>query len=175
VANQHRHTAAGTKMHAASRAFVVHCTPTRIRIKIPERQRQEAYFTALRRALLQHPDVLGVHANPLTASVVIECRDGFAFLTQNHHFPGLELRPVQTQGPARNQLPTLTHGPDSGHSSPTGTIGLAAVLIKLLVALATKQLGAQLIDWVVAAVVRAASAERDRLARLPMLLVALAE
>ena len=161
-------------MHAASRAFVVHCTPTRIRIKIPERQRQEAYFTALRRALLQHPDVLGVHANPLAASVVIECRDGFAFLTQNHHFPGLELRPVQT-GPARNQLPTPTHGSDSGHSSSTGTIGLAAVLIKLLVALATKQLGAQLIDWVVAAVVRAASAERHRLARLPILLVALAE
>ena len=154
-------------MHAASRAFVVHCTPTRIRIKIPERQRQEAYFAALRRALLQHPDVLGVHANPLAASVVIECRDGFAFLTRNHHFPGLELRPVQTQGPARNQLPTLTRGPDS--------IGLAAVLIKLLAALATKQLGAQLIDWVVAAVVRAASAERYRLAPLPMLLVAVAE
>ena len=76
---------------------------------------------------------------------------------------------------ARNQLPTLTHGPDNGHSSPTGTIGLAAVLIKLLVALATKQLGAQLIDWVVAAIVRAASAERHRLARLPMLLVAVAE
>jgi hypothetical protein len=146
-------------MHAASRAFVVHCTPTRIRIKIPERQRQEAYFAALRRALLQHPDVLGVHANPLAASVVIECRDGFAFLTQN----------------ARNQLPTLTRGPDSGHSAPTGTIGLAAVLIKLLVALATKQLGAQVIDWVVAAVVRAASAERHRRARLPMLLVAFAE
>jgi hypothetical protein len=162
-------------MHAANRAFVVHCTPTRVRIKIPERQRQEAYFAALRHALLQHPNVLGVHANPLAASVVIECRDGFAFLTQNHRFPGLELRPVQTRAPAQNQLPTLTGGPDSGRCSRTGTIGLAAVLIKLLVALATRQLGAQLIDWVVAAAVRAATPERERLARLPMLLVAVAE
>ena len=94
-------------MHAASRAFVVHCTPTRIRIKIQERQRQEAYFAALRRALLQHPDVLGVHANPLAASVVIECRDGFAFLTQNHHFPGLELRPI----PAQARAESAAHAP----------------------------------------------------------------
>ena len=91
-------------MHAASRAFVVHCTPTRIRIKIPERQRQEAYFAALRRALLQHPDVLGVHANPLAASVVIECRDGFAFLTQNHHFPGLAAATTQSMSCAPSCL-----------------------------------------------------------------------
>jgi hypothetical protein len=59
---------------------------------------------------------------------------------------------------------------------------LAAVLIKLLVALATRQLAAQLIDWVVAAVVRAAtheaswmSARGQALAPPPMLLVAVAE
>ena len=72
-------------------------------------------------------------------------------------------------------LPTFARGPDSGDPSLTGTIGLAAVLIKLLVALATKQLGAQLIDWVLAAAVRVASAERHRLAPLPTLLVAVAE
>jgi hypothetical protein len=59
---------------------------------------------------------------------------------------------------------------------------LAAVLIKLLVALATKQLAAQLIDWVVAAVVRAATHGASRMpaggqamAPPPMLLVAVAE
>jgi hypothetical protein len=169
-------------MYAASRAFVVHCTATRIRIKIPERQRQEAYFAALQRALLQHPDVLGVRTNPLAASVAIECRHGMAFLSQNQRFPGVELMPVQAHAIARSRLPTFARGPDGGDPSPTGTIGFAAVLIKLLVALATRQLAAQLIDWVVAAVVRAAtheaswmSARGQALAPPPMLLVAVAE
>ena len=74
-------------MYAASRAFVVHCTATRIRIKIPERRRQEAYFAALQRALLQHPDVLGVRTNPLAASVAIESRHGNVFLSPNQRFP----------------------------------------------------------------------------------------
>jgi len=168
-------------MRAASRAFVVHRTATRIRINIPERRWQEGYFAALRRALLHHPDVLGVHTNALAASVVIECRDGFAFPTQNHRFPGLELLPVEAHASTQSPLPAVICAPDGGHPSPTGGIGLGAVLIKLLVALATKQLGAQLIEWVFAAVVRAANAEPRRLAapqRLappPMLLVALAE
>jgi len=169
-------------MHAASRAFVVHCTATRIRIKIPERQRQEAYFAALQRALLQHPDVLGVRSNPLAASVAIECRHGLAFLSQNHRLPGVELMSVKAHAIARSGFPTFARGPDGGDPSPTGAIGLAAVLIKLLVALATRQLAAQLIDWVVAAVVRAAtheaswmSARGQALAPPPMLLVAVAE
>ena len=171
-------------MHAASRAFVVHRTATRIRIKIPERQRQEAYFAALRRALLQHPDVLGVHVNPLAASVVIECRDGFGFLTRNHRFAGLELLPVQAHVPSDNPPPDFVDGSQREHLSPVspaGSIGLVALLIKLLVALATKQLGAQLIEWAAAAVVVAARGEGRRIAapqRLApprALLVALAE
>jgi hypothetical protein len=160
-------------MHAADRALVVHRTATRIRIKIPQRQRQDAYFAALRRALLQHPDVLGVHVNPLAASVAIECRDGFAFLTQDHRFAGLELRPVQAHalgllGPGSSLVGASAYslGRDTGE---VGAVGLAAPLIKLLVALATKQLGAQLIEWALAAVVAAATGEARRIAAPPRL------
>jgi hypothetical protein len=51
--------------------------------------------------------------------------------------PGNAVVPVQAHALARNQPPTFARGPDSGDPSSTGTIGLAAVLVKLLVALAT--------------------------------------
>ncbi len=162
-------------MHADSRAFVVHRTKTRIRIKIPERQRQEAYFAAMQRALLQHSDVLRVHVNALTASVVIECKDGFAFLTKNHRFPGLELLPIEI-------LPAVgACRAGTGHSWPAGETGVAMILIKLLVALATRQPGTLLIGWIFAAVARTVSdearrtAEAQRLLPASTLLVALAE
>jgi hypothetical protein len=129
-------------MRAASRAFVVHRTPTRLRIKIPERQMQDAYFAALRRALLQHADVLAVQTNALAASVVIECRDGSAFLTRNHRFPGLEPLPVEAHEPPPTRLPAVTYRTQGATGWTDGALDWPAVFIKLLVALVTKQLEA---------------------------------
>ena len=169
-------------MHANSRAFVVHRTPTRIRIKIPERQRQEGYFAALKRALTQPPDVVGVHINPLAASVVIVCRDGFELLGQNHRFPGLELLAGEPCFPKNNRPAPFAHGHDGSELNPADTIGFLELIIKLIVALATRQLGAQLIEWVVAAVVQAAwheaagiTARRQALEAPPILLLSPAE
>src|SRR5215471_10880523 len=85
-------------MHARTRAFVAHRTPTRIRIKIPDRQRQEAYFAALERVLIQHPNIVRVDSNPLTASVIIECREGFELTPQHRQFLGLEIREAKEIG-----------------------------------------------------------------------------
>jgi hypothetical protein len=62
-----------------------------------------------------------------------------------------------------------------------GALDWPAVFIKLLVALVTKQLGAQVMEWLFAAVVWGASDEvrrmaaPQRMAPAPMLLVAMAE
>src|SRR5215470_3284185 len=78
-------------MDAGNRAFVVHRTPHRIRIKIPRWERQDCYFAALQRVLERRPGVVSVRVNALVASIVIHCRDGFEIASVRHCFDGLEL------------------------------------------------------------------------------------
>src|SRR5260370_8744921 len=78
-------------MDARSRAFVVHRTPQRIRIKIPRWRRQDHDFAALQRALERCPGVAWVRVNALVASVVIHCGDEFEITSVRHCFVGLEL------------------------------------------------------------------------------------
>src|SRR5919204_2729520 len=121
-------------MHAQTPAFVVHRTPTRIRIKIPKRRRQQAYFAALARVLAEHPDIIRVHANPLTAGVIIECRKGFDLTAQHRRFLGLEM--LQPKG----AVPATTW---RGYEAPrneemdvlSGALTFAPVIFKLIVAI----------------------------------------
>jgi hypothetical protein len=162
-------------MCGASQAFVVHRTATRIRLKIPDRQGQKSYFAALQCALRQHPDVLGVYVNPLAASVVIDCRDGLAFVRQNYRFASLELLPAQVHDCGGN---AAAPGPDGNHSTRNTSSCLVEPLMKLLIALATKQVGAQLVEWAVAAIVQGATPlmpTPQRPTPPPMLLVSLGE
>jgi hypothetical protein len=105
---------------------------------------------------MQHPDVFGVHVNPLAASVVIECRDGFELGGRNPRFPGLEVLAAEPHA-----LTPFVGGHDRSKPDPADTLGFVELIIKLIVALTTKQLGGQLIEWVVAAVVQAARHEAD--------------
>jgi len=58
-------------MEARGRAFVVHRTRQRIRIKIPQWERQDHDFAALQRALERCPGVVSVRVNALVDSVAI--------------------------------------------------------------------------------------------------------
>jgi hypothetical protein len=155
-------------MHETSRAFVIHRTPTRIRIKVPDRQRQERYFAALERVLIQDPKILQVDSNPLTASVVIECREGFDLTTEQRQFLGLEV--VETRPVARTSYLAASRR-DRGDSSDSG-FGIAVLILKLVVAIATKQLGAQLIGWLIEAIEASHYESRRRAARRPPILAA---
>lgn len=158
-------------MHAQSRAFVVHRTPTRVRIKIPKRRRQQVYFESLERVLHQHPDVLQVHSNPLTAGVIIECRKGFELTVQHRRFLGLEMEP---DGILRaNSWSGYDARPSERIDllSP-GTLTFAALILKLVVAITTRQVSVQLIEWIIDAFVQAARHEaQGRAARQRALLV----
>jgi hypothetical protein len=140
-------------MHAQARAFIVHRTPTRIRIKIPNRRRQQAYFASLERVLVQDPDVVRVHSNPLTAGVIIECRKGFELSAQHHRFLGLDVEPDGI-------LPARTWSRYGGHEgmnalSPS-TFTLAAIALKVIVAIASRQPAIQLLECLLDALVQAA-------------------
>jgi hypothetical protein len=145
-------------MSSRNWAFVVHRTPTRLRIKIPERRRQVAYFAALRRVLVEHPDVVGVEVNPLTASVVINCRPGFDLTAPGNRFLGLQVALGGSAAPSAGQTWLRPAALDRRiRTLSGGELGLVAFIIKLVVAIVTKQLGPQLIEWGAEALVRAAT------------------
>lgn len=156
-------------MHAQTRALVVHRTPTRIRIKIPNRRRQRAYFAALERVLAEHPDILRVHANPLAGSVIIECRQGFDLTAQQRRFLGLEMLERESALPAHRGHQAL---PNEEIDAVADALAFAPMIFKLVVAIMTRQVGLQVIEWAIDAFAQAARREARRRSALrqPLLL-----
>jgi hypothetical protein len=151
-------------MHAKCQAFVVHRTPCRLRIKIHEWRRQEAYFAALQRALLEHADVLEVDVNPLVTSVVIRCRPSFNLAASANWLRGVEVLSSEESSAANRQPLRAAAIDEPIRALSNSEFGLAFLLIKLLVAVVTKQLSMQLIDWIVDALLYAATYQTKRTA-----------
>jgi hypothetical protein len=145
-------------MDARGQAFVVHLTRHRIRIKIPRRERQEAYFVALKPMLETHPDIVSVRVNALVASIVIHCRDGFEITSLRNYFIGLELVVPASGSPTRPQARQIASDQRilgrSGSAGSTSSICLVSLMIKLTIAVATKQFEALIREWIAETVVR---------------------
>lgn len=67
-------------MHDIPEGYVVHMTPRRLRIKVPEKRRDSSFFSAARQRLSQRPSVRGIEVNPATGSILIHSSDPRAFL-----------------------------------------------------------------------------------------------
>jgi hypothetical protein len=139
-------------MHASDLAFIVHRTPTRIRIKIPDRRGQKSYFEALKPALLAHPDVLEVEATPLTGSVISNCRAGFTLATQDQQFPRLTIAPAAFLAPVGLEQSKCVPEAPVG----TATVAIIAKALDLFLAIATNQLGSRLLEWALQTLAEAA-------------------
>lgn len=140
-------------MNTAACAVVVHRTPRRIRIKIPGWERRDADFLGLQRRLEACPDVIYVHVNPLVASVVIHCRDGFEIAAARHCFASLEL--VLAVSIARTERRTwqiATSRRMTGRPAVSGR--LAALAIELAIAIAARRLERLISEWIIQAVVQ---------------------
>jgi len=137
-------------MDARNRAFVVHLTPHRIRIKIPQWERQDDNFAALLRVLERRPGVVSVHVNALVASIVIHCRDEFEIASVRHCFDGLELVLPVSSSPAslwaRQIAPTQRI---RGRSE--SSFCLVGLVVKLTIAFATRRLEAMLRELILEA------------------------
>ena len=121
-----------------SRAFVVHLTPHRIRIKIPRWERQDAYFAALQQLLEGRSGVVCVRVNALVGSIVIHCRDGFEITSVRDCFMGLELvlpAPPSATNPRARQIASAQRGRDRS----TRSIFLVGLVVKLAIAIATRR------------------------------------
>jgi hypothetical protein len=114
---------------------VVHRTPHRIRIKIPQWQRHHDNFAVLRRALESRPGVLCVRVNPLAASIVINCSDGFEIASVRDCFAGLELllAPSSLSGRARQ----IDHPQPVRRGSQSASF--LGFIVRLAIAIATRQ------------------------------------
>jgi hypothetical protein len=161
-------------MDAKSRAFIVHRTPTRIRIKIPGRRRHQAYFAALEWVLIQDPNFFSVESNSLTASVIIECRAGLDLTAQQRQFLGLEMIETSDVGRANSPRGYLVACADDTFDLSEGGFTLAVLILKIILAITTKQFGVQLIEWLIEACFQASREEARRRAthREPLLLAA---
>src|SRR6266436_5707787 len=139
-------------MDARSRAFVVHRTPQRMRIKIPRWKRQDHDFAVLQRALERCPGVVSVRVNALVASVVIHCRDEFEIMSVRPCFVGLELvLPASGPGPWARQIAPAQRI----HDHSTRAISLVGLVVKLTIAIATRRLDTLIRDLVLEAAVQA--------------------
>jgi hypothetical protein len=160
-------------VYAKSFAVVMHRTPTRMRIRIAERRGDAGYFAALQRVLLENPDVLKVAARPATGSVVIWCVEGFDLDASDGLFLGLEIVGAPAPLPATVQAcRNVAVVDDRIRSMSGGEVGLAAFLVKLVVAIATGGVGLQLLTWCAEALVQAARQRANAPAAWPALTAA---
>jgi hypothetical protein len=127
-------------------AFVAHRTPTRMRIRIPGRRGDDAFFDGLKRQLLDWRGVLEVETSSITCGIVINhARDcewsrrrlaqlGLICATEPHRHESLRNPPPAAGGPCRRES--------------IAVIDLAAVIVQAGSALLRAQAGAALTRYV---------------------------
>ena len=154
---------------AGSRAFVVHLTPHRVRIKIPRWQQQDDSFAALQRLLERRSDVVRVRVNPLAASIVIHCRDGFEIASVRDCFASLELvLPASGSLALARQIAPAQRIRDRSRSSNY----LGGFVVRLAIAIATRRLEAVLRELILEAAVQLLVRRLHRKLMLPPRLAA---
>jgi Heavy metal associated domain 2 len=164
-------------MPQRQRAYVVHRTAGRLRIKIPAQRRNEAFFAHLRRQLALHEEIVGVEANPLTGSVVIWHRNDFDLGDLHCAFLGLDFgpdfassEPLAEPGSLDRRRSAERIGKLDGwiRTLTGGELDLASVVLKLAVAIVTRQSGLQLLGWFAKAVLAGAiKSLADQARRMP--------
>jgi hypothetical protein len=140
-------------LKALACAVVVHQTPYRIRIKIPEWERCDANFAELQGKLEACPGITHVHVNPLVAGIIIHCSEGFRIASAHHCFTGLSLVVPASVAvvPSQWAWPIGTPGLIGHHSALSGQlVGLA---FDLIIAVWTGRLKRPIIEWVLQAAV----------------------
>jgi hypothetical protein len=88
-------------------AYVVHETPTRLRLKIPARRHDKAYFGEASRILAEKLPAARIDANPVTASILISGPDSSRLVIENGGPFRISLEPESQVGALGQQLQAL--------------------------------------------------------------------
>jgi hypothetical protein len=144
-------------MHQRQRAYVAHRSTGRLRIKIPAQRHNARFFSSLRRQLIEHAEIVGIEVNPLTASVLILHRAGFDPSDLQNPFIGLDIAGLEIRPAARPRTTQRISNLDGSlRRLSGGEIDLASVILKLALAVLTRQPALQLVEWIAEAVLHAA-------------------
>lgn len=81
------------------RAHISHHVPGRVRLRVPERRRDEAYFATLKQHVAEWPGITNVHVNPLTASLLVFFSDASAALARAQDCELFDLREAEPSPP----------------------------------------------------------------------------
>lgn len=89
-------------------AYIAHFTPGRVRLRIPRRRRDTAFFAEVKTAVEGWPGIDEVRANPRTASVLVFFSDPAAVLAHAQNSDLFEIREAEPSSPRRPAIP-LAH------------------------------------------------------------------
>jgi hypothetical protein len=129
-------------------AYLVHGARTRLRIKIPGRRHDEAYFSLLRRTLSGRIGIRAVRVNPLTASVLIVHDGTLDWRMLRQPDLGFHLQPAMAASPC-------SRVPGRAGVTTDAQVNLVSVLTRLALAAMTGRLAAQLLEWCLDAMLQA--------------------
>ncbi|QRM32541.1 hypothetical protein [Microvirga sp. VF16] len=143
-------------MQQRQRAYIVHRTVGRLRIKVPGQRHNAQFFQNLRRQLIDHAEIGEIEVNPRTASVLIKHRAGFDLGVLRNPFLELDFDGDTAQLRARPAAERHVARLDTFIQRLTGgEVDLAAFLVKIAVAVVTRQPPLQLLAWFAEALLRA--------------------
>ena len=124
---------------ARERACVVHRTPKRLRLKVPPRRHDEAFFAGLQQELIKQRGIISVDLNSLTGSVVIV------------HDGTLDPRPKERQ-PRQGRASQVNFAAGRGSTeSSNRDANLASLAIKLVLAAITRELSSLIVELILIA------------------------
>ncbi|MGB5830994.1 MAG: hypothetical protein WBG92_03270 [Thiohalocapsa sp.] len=99
-----------------SRAVIVHRSRTRLRLRVPDRRRDLAFFVPLYESLRKIPGVTEVVINPITASVLLIFPDGYCDAIETAVGRDAALTFEQVSGTAKSS-PAAMKGPSGASDS----------------------------------------------------------
>ncbi|THK35353.1 hypothetical protein EHS39_25390 [Ensifer sp. MPMI2T] len=141
-------------MPSRNYAQIIHRAPGRVRIKIPARRHHAAYFNELRANLLACEGVVAVQVNPLTATVLIEHNESCDLTTLNH---GLDLANARPEPLCERQpLPPVARIDAHIRTLSGGEMDLGSLIVKVALALISRQPGGLMVELGVEAATRSA-------------------
>ncbi|MBB4189341.1 hypothetical protein GGE07_006023 [Sinorhizobium terangae] len=141
-------------MPSRNYAQIIHRARGRVRIRIPARRHHAAYFNELRANLLACEGVLAVQVNPLTATVLIEHNEPCDVTALNH---GLDLANARPEPVCERQtLPPVARIDAHIRTLSGGEMDLGALIVKVALALISRQPGGLMVELGVKAATRSA-------------------
>ncbi|WEX89900.1 hypothetical protein PZN02_005232 [Sinorhizobium garamanticum] len=144
-------------MPSRNYAQIIHRARGRVRIRIPARRHHASYFDELRTNLLACEGIVAVQVNPLTATVLIEHDESCDLTSLDHLLSGLDRANARREPLCERQpLPPVARIDAHVRTLSGGEMDLGSLIVKVALALISRQPGGLIVELGVEAATRSA-------------------